>query len=382
MNYSKVLIFILLLYNYLFGYDDFRYNISTNQKKAVVKEPVIVSIQMQQKSADESMSFVVTFLNSSEYRYELLESVGKKDAKDRSLVTSKYAIYPLKEGKLHITPSLTVKYASKEEVKKFVTGSADELTYLQTRDKKVTLPPIVLNVKKPDVSTKLIGDYKLTYSIDKQRLKRGEQVNLTYTIQGRGSKIEIDDLIGNIEGCEIFRDKQIYNNKLFHKVTYSYALIPQKEFKLPKISLLAYNPKKRTYYKLTTPSVDISVAEQSTAKPLVLNEKKRLDFNKILTLVLIFTAGYFSAKILGSKKLTPKEQFIRKVKKSRDAKELLKLLLSYEENTFEIQIKKLEEMLYGGKSYRLSGIKGEVIKSFPNSQTPPYSPPKSHQAYL
>ena len=383
MHFFRVAPFILFITLHLFAFEDFSYQLSTNRSKLIVNEPLVLTLTIDQKKANENMSFLFKLPPKNAYRYELLESKEKKDEKDRSHITSKYAIYPLIAGKIEIEPILIVKYASKEEVKKFVTGSADELTYLKTKDKLFKLKPFTIDVQHVKKETKLIGDYELSYTIDKTRVKSGEQINISYTLKGTGSKIEVDDLIGKIDGCEIFNDKQVYDNKLFHKVTYDYALIPQKSFTIPKVTLLAYSPTKRAYYTLSTPAVEVTVTNQTQNNALVLKdqEKSRFDLTKLLTLGLIFIAGYFSAKIAGFKKLTPKEQFIRKMKKCRDAKELLRILIS-QEGDFTEQIKKLEDMLYKGKNYKLSRIKRETIGAFQESQNAPYYPPKSHQVDL
>lgn len=349
----------------MYGFDDFSYTLDVDKHTAVVKEGVSLKLHIRQNNTKDVLSFDFVIPPSAMYQVKLLDTQESKDAKGRVAIHASYLLYPLKAGDITIIPHLIVKKASKEELKKFVTGSADELMYLRTRNKDIRLDRIEIAVKKLDKQVDLIGEYTLDFTIDKQEIDVAEQVNLIYTLSGNGYKPLLASLLDSNISADIFLDKSSFDKRTFHKDIFSYALKSKEDFVIPAIALLAYSPQKKSYYTLYHAPLAIKVhpsAHEHSA--IMIGEENRIDWLKYLDYLLLFIAGFAVQKLLvhvSFRALNKREAFVNQVKMSKNPKDLLKFLLSEDVKMFKSEIKVLEGMLYHDRKVSLAEIKKAIL---------------------
>jgi len=351
----------------LFSFDDFNYSLTVDKHELVIKEAMTLTFSLKQKSAKEVMGFDFSIPADDAYIIEAIKSEESKDTRGRIHIKSVYMLYPLKAGKFSITPHLVIKKASKEEVKKFVTGSADELMYLRTRNHDISLGAIDISVKALERDVALVGDYKLSYTIDKKEMDEGEQVNIVYTISGKGYKPQISHLLKDSSDMDIFMDREVFDRKSFHKVVFHYAISGYADFTIPKVSILAYNPDKAKYYTLSSADMHIKVQKNREEKPIMIEEKEQIEWQAYLNYFLLFLAGYMLQKLLKNvpkKPLSKEEVFVLSIKKSKSAKGLLKLLLAEDIKSFKTEIEKLERAIYHDSTYALPKLKADILKRY------------------
>ncbi len=130
-----------------------------------------------------------------------------------------------------------------------------------------------------------------------------------------------------------------------------------------------FSPKKGKTYKLQTKPIQIKQLSQKE----LLDTKNSLpdsafDWRAALPFVnglLLFLAGFLVAKFNLLKKWqkkTPRENpMYLKIKETKDARSLLKLLLNSKDNKYQKEIKALEEILYHGKKESLKEIKETLL---------------------
>ena len=363
----KLLLTMSIVILNLFAYENFEYKIKLDSKEVAVKEAILISVELRQIDNHDVMRFDFDFDLSDKYELELLESQDSKDSKGRTFVKSEYLLYPLKSGNLKIRPHLTIKKASKEELKKFVTGSADELMYIQTRNKSIGLDEIDINVKDIDSDIELIGDYKLEYKIDHKSISSEEQVNIVYVLSGSGYKSMPDSLLYEFDNVNSFMEKEQFDKRLFHKTTYRYALGSDKDFVIPAVSIVCYNPKEKKRYVLQTSSIDIHV-DNTTQKQINKNvHGYSFEWKKFLNYLLLFIFGYLLQYLLSKftkNNLSEKEIFVKTVKRAKTSKELLKYLLSRDDSRFKKEVEELELMIYQEREFKLSSIKSSILERF------------------
>lgn len=358
---------LFLLFTRLFSFDDFDYALDVDKRELVMKEAMTLTFSLSQKNTIDVMNFDFIIPPSDVYHVELIEDEESKDSKGRVHMHSKYLLYPLKVGNFSLKPHLIIKKASKEELKKFVTGSADELMYLRTRNQDIVLDSIDISVKVLERNVTLVGDYTLSYTIDKQKIAKAEQVNVVYTLSGRGYKPELRALLDMPADVDAFMDREVYDKNIFHKVIFNYALGGSSDFVIPKISLLAYNPKSAEYYTLSAPKREIKVEIEREQHPIMIEKNAEIDWWRYLNYLLLFVAGYLtqkSLKYLPRSSLCKEEVFIQSVKRQKSAKGMLKLLLVEDSNTFKTEIEKLEGMIYHDSDYSLAALKDEFLKRY------------------
>ncbi len=361
----KIIIGLLFVVNMLFSFEDFEYTLDVSNQDIMLHEAVIISLEVREKKSKDVLEFDFFLPESDGFKMQLMKSTEHKDSQGRTYVKSRYLLYPLVVGDLKIKPSLTVKRVTLGELKKFVTGSADELRYLQTRNKTYNLPPFTLTVHGIEKDVMLVGNYKLTYHVDKKDILSNEQVNLEYILSGLGYKPAIKSILKKIKGVDIFEDKELFDNKLSHKIVFSYALESENDFVIPAVSIVAYNPKVKKRYVLKTPFIKIAVKHvEDSQTPTDDGLGFVFSWQKYLNYMLLFIAGFITQKLLKNVWInaqSKEEDFVYKVKKAKSAKELLKILLAQKSRVYKNEINQLELVCYHDKNIALSKLKECIL---------------------
>lgn len=328
----------------------------------VVKEPVLLTLHIYSNRTDKVLTFDFNPLSTAQYNFKLLKSTEKKSSTSQNEISYTYALFPLKSGKIAFRLHFTYKEATKEEVKKFVTGSADELTYLQTTNIDVPLKPFTLDVSPLRSDTQLVGDFTLQMALDKNITTSDEQINVAYTLKGRGYKPEIENLL-KLTNVEIFSSHEHFEDKLFYKELYRYAILSDHNFTLPSLSIKAYSPKRGRYYTLTTD------AQHVTVVPDKVKPKKRFDTDTVFAVIkesanylYFFIGGLFTALVVRTFYRKRKDRFVDRIRRARDPQELLHLLLASDHEKYHDAIETLENAIYSKKKVSLRHLKRDLIR--------------------
>lgn len=351
---------------------EFSYGLNISNRHAVVKEAVILTLELNQTKAGKVMRFSFKPPKSDHYQTEFLEAQESKDDQNRIHTVIKYAIFPLHPGHLEIPLSVTLQQASSEELKKFVTGSADELIYLQTTNRTAQLPSVVLDVAPLPKGVKIVGDYHLDFEIDSNRTVANQQIDVAYTLKGRGYQPGIDKLLPAIDGVESFLAVEHFDDKLFHKSVFHYAFIADRNFTIPAVKIAAYNPYLQREYQLETPKIPIVVKEsetnEGTTTPLLQNLSWQT-FKHYIDALLAFISALLVCAILiflrkrYAKRLTPEERFLYRIQHAKTSKDILQHLLAYDRDFFAPEIASLEMRIYstgGPRKVSMKRLKKEI----------------------
>ena len=190
----------------------------------------------------------------------------------RSLL-ARYAVYPLKNGKLKIDPfSIKASYYAKSDVD----DEADPFTQFfaqmaprtgQSRSESLYVEVVPLPEQgKPSSFTGGVGDFSLTTAVDKYEVRANEAVNLTVKVEGKGNvaaigepkakwpdTVELYESKGNAK-----TDKGGVGTKIFE-----FLLIPRVPGKvtLPQLELSFFDPIKGAYVTRKTDQIEIKVSD-------------------------------------------------------------------------------------------------------------------------
>ncbi len=293
MNYAVFLFFFPLL---LIASPDFSANLQVSNTRPVVKEAVLLKLYITLRNTKKFYRFQFQPSSTKEYRTLFLESFKTKSSNGNDEILFHVALFPLHQGKITPKLSFTAEETTQDEVKKFVTGSADELTDLRTKKQTIPLPPVTFNVAPLAKGTKLVGDFTLTQQLDKTTIKPNEQVNMLFTLAGRGYPPEISEML-NISKTQLYTDHETFHDKLFTKKIYRYALITDHNVTIPSIHMKAYNPANKRYYTLQTEPISIRVLSQKkqnkTSFPI-----DRINLKNTLNIIVFALAGILLAIFL------------------------------------------------------------------------------------
>ena len=355
----------------------FNYHLDITNAKPVVKEAVILTLELNQTETGKVVRFSFDLPKSQNYQTEFLEADESKDYKNRTRVVIKYAIFPLRADDIEIPLQIILQESSQEELKKFVTGSADELMYLQTTNHTYPLPSLKLHVRPLPHETQIVGDFQLTFKLKNNHTTADKQTNITYTLSGRGYRPEFKTLLPKIDGVTQFLDKEEFHNKLFHKINFHYALISDTNFTIPKINIAAYNPKENKVYRLSADPLPIVIDPVTTpnkSEKQFFPDLNREFLKELVDYILIFLAGFFTyiAIDLFAKKRfeqrSQKKEFLQKIKYTKTEKELMQILIAFQSSLFDKEIRQLEQSLYHNKKLSMQRLKKQIKQKFAEHQ--------------
>jgi hypothetical protein len=375
-------IFIIFSFVFLFA-EDFTYEFRLSKEKPYVKEPITLTLDLNQTNHDVVLLFNFDLKKSNDYFFQRLDT-KESDTHHNTQIHYVYLIYPLKAGDINIDFELVKKVTTDDSVAYSFSGDRDNVKGLVTTDTEVSLPTLTLKTKELPQKIDLVGDFKLTYKFKTKETKAYEPIPFEVKIEGYGYPPLLDNLVKKDKSFTLFKEKPIV--KSLHSkdgtessVTYSMALSASKSFDLNSIEIKAFDPKKEKSYILSVPKqhfnvskVDVNtlVDKVDTPKALVANWSW---LSNLLSYALVFVAGYLTAISLKWKKIVLKSHLVKedeelmlmreKIKKCKDKKSLLQLLMASKSKKFAKSIEKLESSLYGKDKTNLEKIKKSLLEN-------------------
>ncbi len=355
--------------------EDFTYTFNVDQSTPYVKEPVLLTLDINQTNHDIVLLFNFNINESEDYTFQRLD-IQKTESYHDAKIHYVYLIYPLKSGDINITFDLIKKVTTDESLAYSFSGDRDNVKKLVTTDTRINLPPLQLRVKPLPEGTVLVGDFALTYDIKKHQAKAYEPLPFQVNIKGKGYPPLVKKLLPKEGNFTRFTEKPIVKSVATTEgtqstVTYPMALSDSQSFTLLPILLKAFDPKTEKSYTLDIPSQHFDIEKVDTHRlvdtvdaPDIAKE----DWSWLSTLVgyiVAFFAGYITAlSWKWNKKKRQKENhpLIQKIRNCKDEKALLQVLIAADNTYFTSSIEKLEASLYGNGKISLNKVKQEAEK--------------------
>jgi len=204
-------------------------------------------------------------------------------------------IFPQRSGTLEIAP-IEVQCIVRQRTQRaqsifdqFFGGGGYEDVVIKTKSKPVSIEVIALPENgKPENFTGAVGTYSFKASVNKNKVKTNEAVNLSISISGSGNLKLIDALQVNVpEDIEKYDPKindnvTANNSGVSGSKTFEYLLIPRLpgEFTIDKINFSYFDPNKKTYVILPSPEFTLSVekgADDAINSPSVISGIQQKD---------------------------------------------------------------------------------------------------------
>jgi hypothetical protein len=201
-------------------------------------------------------------------------------AYQRALLT-RYAAYPLKEGKLTIDPlSIKLVYYGTD----FPMDQDDPITtFFQqlvpgARQGTARSEPVTVEVEslpdagRPPNFSGGVGDFTLASAVDKYELRANEALTLTLKVEGRGNVASIEEPKAKWpDTLELYESKgraKTGKGGVGEKI-FEFLLIPRApgKLKLPGIDMAFFDPVKREYVARTTEPIELNVLEPAPGSP-------------------------------------------------------------------------------------------------------------------
>lgn len=366
-------LFIFLLSFITLQAEDFTYRFNADHPTPYVKEPVILTLDLNQTNHDVVLLFNFSIDKSEDYTFQRLD-IKETDSYHNAKIHYVYLIYPLKSGDINITFSLLQKVTTDDSVAYSFSGDRDNVKGLVTTDTQIKLPPLQLKVKALPDGAALVGNFTLTHDIKKHHAKAYEPLPFQVSIIGEGYPPLLDTLLPTEGNFTRFTEKPIVKSIATRKgtqstVTYPMALSHSQSFTLSPIVIKAFDPKTEKSYTLEIPEQDFEiekVAAQSLVDKVDSPDVLKEDWSWLSTLlgyIVVFTAGYLTALSWKWKKKQSQKTshpLVQKIQSCKDEKALLQVLIAADSKRFTSGIEKLESSLYGNGKINLNKVKQEA----------------------
>ncbi len=190
----------------------------------------------------------------------------------------KFLLLPIKAGEFKIDPGsllVGVEKRGKEmfgdffDVFNFDDFFPTEVPY------ELPLPKYDIEVaalpKSPDNFSGAVGEFSISASLDKDKVKAGEAATLKVQITGKGNLSAVDSLnMPEIKDSRVYQSslkdaQSIEGDKVISSKQFEFIIIPNKQGRLeiPSIDFVYFSPEERQYKKVSTKPLFIDVSGNS-----------------------------------------------------------------------------------------------------------------------
>jgi len=202
-------------------------------------------------------------------------------------------------------------------------------------------------------NTTVVGNFSIKASIDTDRIKKNKPINLTLTLKGYGNFEDVVPFTLQLPNQTIFTTKpkietNYKKNQNYGEFTQKISIISDEDYTIPAITLHYFDLKTKKLQTIQTESIQIKVINKTA--------KKFQDYGYLLFLIgTIF--GVFISWIFVLYKKNQKQKITNftlkeKIKKTKNDKELYKVLLPYcQDERFNIYFHQLEENIFMNKNH-------------------------------
>jgi hypothetical protein len=242
-----------------------------------------------------------------------------------------YEFIPKNSGEVDLTTSIKI---GKEEILDNYGFIHKTIKYKTiTTPKKVKILPMPINI---------IGDYKISLSVDKTSANSNTPINATLNIEGEGDLSALEDIKINVPNLTIYDEKPVINktikdNKIYSNYTKKYVILANSDYTIPKMNFSFYSIKDNKLKTIFTKEINVKIIapQKEIIKEVV---KKEIEYkNNYFIMVIIFVAGIVIGFILGlfikrvkKEKFNMPQDLYKKLLPFADDKEVLKLLYKLE----------------------------------------------------
>ena len=359
----------------------FDFTIKTDSSEYYVGENFILTMIFKYRKDSQLENLYLEKPNFENFWYKQLDD--SKNFEDGDFIVSevKFLMFALKEGSLYIEPI---------KINAQIMENNSYSIFSTTKNKKIYSNELSFNIKTLPQSIKLIGDFQIESSIDKEKVKNAEAISYKLRIKGNGNIDDIRDIKLPINDVTIYENKpviktQVINNQYLGEYEKVFSIISNKSFNIPSISIEYYDKNLNQVIKKSTKSYDIEVLNEELKKDIILEkapiekstkilnvqnkeEVKIVEKSSLLDKIIFFLLGIITCLLIISlyyyvinsrrEKIKENQPLLKKIKNCKTKDGLLKVLVIY----LKID-SKLDSLIFElEKTNDLNLIKKDIIK--------------------
>jgi len=239
-----------------------------------------------------------------------------------------------------------------------------------------------LNLKVDNLpnGVELYGDFSINATVDKTTVYANKPANLTITVEGIGNLDDIKKFDLDLDDAVVYADNpkintQLVNNQYKGTFSQKIAIIANKDFTIPSISLEFFDKNSNKLKTIQTKPIKIKVlgTSVSNAQPLIQTQqpttkekvlvKEKIVYKNGVNGYLYFIVGlisgiilvYIFQKLIQNRSSQKENPFVKQIQKAKTDKELFDLLLPYAKTNQIVDeiLQQLEQNLYKNGTYKI-----------------------------
>ncbi len=368
----------MLFATLLMGATDYSYSLHLSKSSLYLKEPLTVTFDVNQTDSSKVMFFDFNIDAGDDFFVNRLDR-EVDEAYHARKERYRYLVYPLKSGTVRMRFKLLVRRGNDELLTTAFTGGRYNFKAVETDDRYEPVAPKIVEVKPLPVRASLVGRFRVERTVAKSGVESYEPLYVDVKVSGTGYAPDLDKIawMPPIKGVKLFVDRpkkslHYTQDGIFVEAVYRYALISQSDFKIAGVSLQAFDTAQKKGYKIELEPVKVSVTSVETS--LLLDKKSAPEpvespiesIKRFFIMFLIFAAGWTSAVLATRLRAvfsdpSGADEWKKRVKSCKDARELMKLLVMRDADGYKEQIERLERAVYAKEGVNLKRIKKEVL---------------------
>ena len=367
---KKILGSLLLLCLSLSAKSEYEWDVNLEKQDLYLHQASVLS--MQCKFSKEGKNDDVEFSppTNTPFSFELLSQKRHFDGELQTL-SYKYLVFAKEEGSYEIVLKPVMLFTTQSAIDNVIEGR-DNVNDLEVQREEVRIKPIKVTVSK--TNSTLTGRLSLKTELDLSEVSAYEPVHLEIFLKGEGNLQDLRPLDFEIDGVDVFTDKveanlELGENGYKGEWIQRFAFVGKKDFVIPSVSFQYFDLKDKKQKTLKTQAFKIKIKEEGIKREDLIDEfdlpTNKIDFSSYLEYiyyVLIFLAGFIIAKLVRlPSRQTPRFKKGEKIKKAKNTKALLEVLVSCDSGLFSQEIDELEEAVYKKQGLSLSKLKTRAL---------------------
>jgi len=246
---------------------DFIFKMVTNKKSVYEKEPFIVSVILKEPVEFASPRIKLEEPKFKNCKVTKLRIMPQNNHESEYItIIERYLVTPKKEGVISVEPITA-------EINMELTPQVESMFGFfgtQSQIKRIKSNPLKIAVSAKPTKAEIVGDYTINYHINKTKTAPNKQIVYRYKIQGEGDLSTFNEQDIKIDGVTIFPkdakvNVEVKNGKVLSSYSKEYVFISDRDFTIPSIDIVAFSPKKRKLYRLSTKPIRITISSKKAA---------------------------------------------------------------------------------------------------------------------
>jgi hypothetical protein len=351
----------------------FLLSLTTSKKSLFVGEPFVVHLELKQNKRATVIDSKFIEPDFKGFWVKSKSEATREETPEYIITHASYTLAPQREGNLTIKPA-QLRIATRSNGRDMWGSFIPQIKW-----KSYYSNALHIEAKPLPNNAKIVGNFTITASADKDEITPNEAVNVTVTVKGEGNLEDIGTFKPYIDGVNVFAEKiNIKGDTLTQKL----AFVSDKDFIIPPFKLAFYNLKTKRVEQIKTAAIKIKVKGSAKANTTLNIQKgtepkvgmKQAEATTLLkgvkTDYLWLSIAFALGLIVGIFLMLLKSIKIKKREKNfniKDEKLLLLKLLPYKDSDEDVQkiITTLEGKFYGEKKENIDKkLLKKVIKKY------------------